>query len=1048
MNAFSRRISSFALSSLLTKRQLRNSLAGACLALVAGACYAQGTQMVIYHRPVSTFGSGGNPGLIQAVEENSATGAIVESAGTIQLVVSNGATGYLPGSLTFTPGSTTSSITPTYVNGIATFDLSTLPLYAYPSAATYNLTFTDTVTGSITASTTVSVNTVSGLYIVTSFADSGTGTCPNFNTVTSTPSAASMGSTCSMRVALGTSGGTTVASLASTAYATIAFSNVNAASNPGTWPQILTVGAANMSSDAWVANLTIAGPGVNNLIISGGNTSTVTPNGFPLLAEKSGASPLTISGLTMANAYSGTSADGAAIFLNGGLNAWNVYFYENISTSAGGAFYAPTTATAAFNINVNYCVFDSNSDTGSYGGAFAINSPQANITVSNSLFYDNSSSSSGGAIYMGGTMTTALTNTVSNSTFLSNTATANGGGVEFAFNSGSTAQSTVSLTNDTFYGNSAAGSTGGGAIYITGGSSSADYTVIKMVDNTIVGNSTTDASATGGGGMYVTTYATSYTLYNSILVDNASASSYPDLKSTATATFTPATLGNKASAASSYTSLSSLGLSDLGTYGGPQLSIYTGGKYYTSSGIPGAASALASPPTLVPMPASPALKVGNGTSQQSIASDARGVVRATSSTANIDLGAVQTSPSVVFTADAAPANTAVGVNFSPTPTVAYEDDGYVLTNTHTTLPIVLAINNGGLNGTVSYPTLSTTMQAFSSVSPKTAGTGDYLSATAGSGTGQTTANTSTFNVEGDHAVFATNPSSTLSAGSSSASFNVNVDAGASVDTSFSSNVYLHITGPVGYTTYNTSTTAASGTATFSSLPALTIPGSYTYTLSIDAFPNTDTSNAIASETVSINTTTLTLSESSNTLAYGSQDLITATLSPSSQGSSSTNGETITFFNNGISIGTGTLSSGTATLSTANLPTGPNSLTASYAGDASFSSFTASALGETSTPAPSSTVSAGTATATFTFTQNFTLESIAIVNTGTSGTAFTNSGGSTCAVSGTYGSGGTASCSVGLNYSASGGGLQTATVEVFDNNNVLQGAYNVVTPRYR
>jgi Bacterial Ig-like domain (group 3)/FG-GAP-like repeat/FG-GAP repeat len=105
-----------------------------------------------------------------------------------------------------------------------------------------------------------------------------------------------------------------------------------------------------------------------------------------------------------------------------------------------------------------------------------------------------------------------------------------------------------------------------------------------------------------------------------------------------------------------------------------------------------------------------------------------------------------------------------------------------------------------------------------------------------------------------------------------------------------------------------------------------------------------------SNTVSLSggkaTTALNLGSSANPSLLGSQITLTATLSPYSAENFSTNGETVTFYNGGTSIGTGTLSSGVATLNISTLPVGIDKLTASYPGDTNFAGSTSSALSQT------------------------------------------------------------------------------------------------------
>jgi CSLREA domain-containing protein len=112
----------------------------------------------------------------------------------------------------------------------------------------------------------------------------------------------------------------------------------------------------------------------------------------------------------------------------------------------------------------------------------------------------------------------------------------------------------------------------------------------------------------------------------------------------------------------------------------------------------------------------------------------------------------------------------------------------------------------------------------------------------------------------------------------------------------------------------------------------------------DANFNSSTSSAVTLLAAKLSTT-LTLSSSANPAPPGYQVALTATLSPSSVGSLSTNGETVTFYDGATNIGTGTLSSGVATLNTTSLPPGTDTLTAVYAGDPNFLSVTSNSIVE-------------------------------------------------------------------------------------------------------
>jgi hypothetical protein len=98
-------------------------------------------------------------------------------------------------------------------------------------------------------------------------------------------------------------------------------------------------------------------------------------------------------------------------------------------------------------------------------------------------------------------------------------------------------------------------------------------------------------------------------------------------------------------------------------------------------------------------------------------------------------------------------------------------------------------------------------------------------------------------------------------------------------------------------------------------------------------------SASTSGTVSFNstnaTTGLALTVTPSNGVVGQQILLQATLSPYHYGTTTTNGEIVTFFNNGKSIGTAPLAGGVATLNVTLPFDGTDSFYAKYAGDCSF-----------------------------------------------------------------------------------------------------------------
>jgi CSLREA domain-containing protein len=218
------------------------------------------------------------------------------------------------------------------------------------------------------------------------------------------------------------------------------------------------------------ANLTIAGPGANQLTISGASTYRILSIGTV------GATTVSISGLTFANGS---------------------------SSSAGGAIY-----DYLGTLTVSQCVFAGNSggtvDNEYAGGAISFLS-SGTLTVTNTSFSGNSATGGGGAIFNGGTLIVADsafsgnsvprnfggavlsdggTETVTNSTFSGNAAPGEYGGAIAVYGSG-----TVSATNDTFSGNS---SGVGGAVVVLSGST------LSANNNLFVGNT----AAYAGAGIY------------------------------------------------------------------------------------------------------------------------------------------------------------------------------------------------------------------------------------------------------------------------------------------------------------------------------------------------------------------------------------------------------------------------------------------------------------------------------------------------------------------------------------------------------------------
>ena len=103
-------------------------------------------------------------------------------------------------------------------------------------------------------------------------------------------------------------------------------------------------------------------------------------------------------------------------------------------------------------------------------------------------------------------------------------------------------------------------------------------------------------------------------------------------------------------------------------------------------------------------------------------------------------------------------------------------------------------------------------------------------------------------------------------------------------------------------------------------------------------------NTTTSLTINKATPTVTLTSSANPTVYGSPVTFTAQTAVSATG-------TITFYDGATIIGTGTLSSGTATFTLNSLGAGTHSITASYGGDSNYLSAVSAAVSQVVTKFP-------------------------------------------------------------------------------------------------
>src|SRR5262249_30966324 len=105
-------------------------------------------------------------------------------------------------------------------------------------------------------------------------------------------------------------------------------------------------------------------------------------------------------------------------------------------------------------------------------------------------------------------------------------------------------------------------------------------------------------------------------------------------------------------------------------------------------------------------------------------------------------------------------------------------------------------------------------------------------------------------------------------------------------------------------------------------------------------PFTSSSSSALSQTVVKASTTTVLTSSRNPSNRGQAVTFTASVSPSIATGS------VRFFDGGILLGSGSVTSGTAALTTSTLSVGSHSITAQYSGDTNYNASTSAVLTET------------------------------------------------------------------------------------------------------
>jgi hypothetical protein len=182
-------------------------------------------------------------------------------------------------------------------------------------------------------------------------------------------------------------------------------------------------------------------------------------------------------------------------------------------SQTGGAIRIWTASGAAMTLTLNRVTVRDSSSSNRAGGGLACE--RANVTINDSVFYNNSGREGGGM-----SIEDNCAATVNRSAFYNNSATENGGGINSKLATGATGG--ITLNNSTVYGNSAG--TSGGGVNILG------VAIARLNHVTISGNSLTiqDQAVNQGGGLFVAGDSQVY-LRNSIVYGNTAGDCYTNV---------------------------------------------------------------------------------------------------------------------------------------------------------------------------------------------------------------------------------------------------------------------------------------------------------------------------------------------------------------------------------------------------------------------------------------------------------------------------------------------------------------------------------------
>jgi CSLREA domain-containing protein len=442
----------------------------------------------------------------------------------------------------------------------------------------------------------------------------------------------------------------------------------------------------------------------------------------------------------------------AAAAVNTSTVTPTVNFAATQSTSSGNITLTPSTpgdynvtTGGTLNISNNMNIVGPGANLLSIDGkgtAQVFNIYGGTVTISGVSIVNGNTISSGGNV--GGGINNSGTLTVTNSTFSGNTA-ANGGGGIFNENG------TLTVANSTFSGNSAntGGGSGGGGIY--------NWATLTVTGSTFSGN-----NGGYGGGIYNPNGIA--TVANSTFSANTASSYGGGIYNSGTATVTNSTFSGNTAPSGSGAGLYNDGqltlANDLSVDGanGSNIIDMGGNKIAGILGVTAGNLPLAplsyyggTTQTMPPVPGSAAICAGTtaNATAAGLTTDQRGNPRSTTvygSTACVDAGAVQTAYSLSFTTS--PSNSQkTNVALTPAPVVQLSDNGSIISLPGA--PITLALYAGAISGGI--PTVGTApngVSTFSGVTVTTPETGDYLIARAPVGPYSISANSSNspFNV--------------------------------------------------------------------------------------------------------------------------------------------------------------------------------------------------------------------------------------------------------------------------------------------------------------